>query len=249
MGCRVIVTHHSDLVLTTGPMEKTGGGVARWSGIAAARVANRLVTYTHDRAAVSPTVTRSGPNVTIIPPPVTVEPTTPERGAAFRERFDLGPGPVVGFAGRFAIEKGIDVLLKTLPILQQRWPDVRITMIGPDAGIDGALWTGPWDDLIAASNGAARKLGILTGQDLADYYAAIDVLYCPASTGRRRLASSRSKPCSVARRWWPAICPACGNRRCSPAWAASLRRETSMSWPRRSHDVIANRANYVQTCG
>lgn len=180
LGCRVIVTHHSDLVLTTGPMERLAAGVARWSGIAAARLANRLVTYTHDRAAVSPTVTKAGPDVTIIPPPVTVEATTPERGIAFREAHDLGPGPVVGFAGRFAIEKGIDVLLKTLPILQQRWPEVVIAMIGPDAGIDGALWTGPWDTLIEQSGGAARKLGILTGQDLADFYAGIDVLVLPS---------------------------------------------------------------------
>lgn len=180
LGCRVIVTHHSDLVLTTGPVEKLAAGVARWSGIAAARVANRLVTYTHDRAAVSPTVTNAGPDVTIIPPPVTVEATTRERGTAFREAHNLGPGPVVGFAGRFAIEKGIDVLLKTLPILQKRWPNVVIAMIGPDAGIDGQPWTGPWDDLIAASNGAARKLGILTGQDLADFYAGIDLLVLPS---------------------------------------------------------------------
>ena len=180
LGGRVIVTHHSDLVLTTGPVEKLAAGVARWSGIAAARIANRLVTYTHDRAAVSPTVTKAGPDVTIIPPPVTVERTSPERGRAFREAHDLGPGPVVGFAGRFAIEKGIDVLLKMLPILQERWPELKIAMIGPDAGIDGQPWTGPWDDLIAASNGAARKLGILTGQDLADFYAGIDVLVLPS---------------------------------------------------------------------
>lgn len=180
LGCRVIVTHHSDLVLTTGPVEKLAAGVARWSGIAAARVSNQLVTYTHDRAAVSPTVTRAGKKVTIVPPPITINATSAAQGAAFREQHHLGDGPVVGFAGRFAIEKGIDVLLKTLPILQKRWPNVAIAMIGPDAGIDGVPWKGPWDALIEKAGPAARKLGILTGQDLADYYAAIDVLVLPS---------------------------------------------------------------------
>lgn len=180
LGCRVIVTHHSDLVLTTGPLEKLAAGVARWSGIAAARVANRLVTYTHDRAAVSPTVTKAGSKVTIVPPPVTVSETSAELGVAFRTRHQLGAGPVVGFAGRFAIEKGIDILLRTLPVLQQRWPNAVIAMIGPDAGIDGVPWAGPWDDLISQAGPAARKLGILTGQDLADFYAGIDVLVLPS---------------------------------------------------------------------
>ena len=144
LGKRVIVTHHSDLVLTAGTLERVAAGVARWSGIGAARFAHRLVTYTHDRAAVSPTVTRAGSRVTVVPPPVTVAETSFERGRTFRQRNALGDGPVIGFAGRFAIEKGIDVLLRTIPTLQKQWPDVVIVMIGPDSGIDGAIWTGPW---------------------------------------------------------------------------------------------------------
>ncbi len=180
LGKRVIVTHHSDLVLTAGPLERVAAGVARWSGIGAARLAHRLVTYTHDRAAVSPTVTKAGSRVTVVPPPVTVAETSFERGRAFRQRHALGDGPVIGFAGRFAIEKGIDVLLRTIPILQEQWPDVVIAMIGPDSGIDGAVWTGPWDDLIAKSPTAARKLGVLGGNDLADFYASCDVLVLPS---------------------------------------------------------------------
>lgn len=177
---RVIVTHHSDLVLDGNPVERLAAGTARWSGIASARLAHRLVTYTHDRAAVSPTVTRAGARVSIVPPPVTIEPTTPERAEEFRERHDLGEGPVVGFAGRFAVEKGIDVLLKTRPALQARWPHVTFALAGPFAGSDGKHWNGPWDAELEQAGRAARKLGILSGQDLADFYAACDVLVLPS---------------------------------------------------------------------
>lgn len=180
LGKRVIVTHHADLVLDTGPLARVATGVARWSGVAAARFAHRLVTSTHDRAAVSPTVTRAGRKVTVVPPPVTVAETSSERGREFRRRHALGDGPVVGFAGRFTTEKGIDVLLRTIPILQERWPDVVIALIGPDSGIDGSVWTGPWDELLVKYPTAARKLGVLSGHDLADFYAACDALALPS---------------------------------------------------------------------
>jgi ubiquinone/menaquinone biosynthesis C-methylase UbiE len=176
----VIVTHHSDLVLTGSLVARQAAELARWSGVVAGRLSNRLVTYTHDRAAVSPTVTRAGKKVTIIPPPVTIEATSPERAQAFREQWSLGDGPVVGFAGRFAIEKGIDVLLKAVRNLRESWPGVVCVLAGPDSALDGTPWTGPWDPLIEELGPAVRKAGTLHGQDLADFYAACDVLVLPS---------------------------------------------------------------------
>ncbi len=180
LGKRVIATHHSDLVLDGNLVERLAAGTARWSGIASARLAHRLVTYTHDRAAVSPTVTKAGSRVTVIPPPITINPTSPEHAQAFRARHDLGEGPIVGFAGRFAVEKGIDVLLQTLPRLQDRWPNVVFALAGPFAGLDGRAWSGPWNEWLAKAGPAARTLGILRGQELADFYAACDVVVLPS---------------------------------------------------------------------
>jgi glycosyltransferase involved in cell wall biosynthesis len=177
---RVIVTHHSDLVLDGTPLDRLAAGVALWSGVGAARVADRLVTYTHDRAAVSPTVTRAGPRVSVVPPPVTVAATSPERGRAFRDRHGLGNGPVVGFAGRFAVEKGIDVLLQTRLALRKRWPDVMFALAGPYAGIDGTEWNGPWRQALRDAGPAVLRLGVLSGRELADFYAACDVLVLPS---------------------------------------------------------------------
>ncbi|MBA2558119.1 MAG: glycosyltransferase family 4 protein [Chloroflexi bacterium] len=178
--CRVIVTHHSDLVLDGTPLDRLAAGVALWSGVGAARVANRLVTYTHDRAAVSPTVTRAGTRVSVVPPPVTVSATSPERGRVFRDRHGFGNGPVVGFAGRFAVEKGIDVLLQTRFALRERWPDVMFALAGPYAGIDGEERIGPWQQALRDAGPAALRLGVLGGQELSDFYAACDVLVLPS---------------------------------------------------------------------
>jgi glycosyltransferase involved in cell wall biosynthesis len=181
LGKRVIATHHSDLVLNDNLIQRLAAGTARWSGIAAARLAHRLVTYTHDRAAVSPTVTKAGSRVSVIPPPITINATSPQQAQAFRERNDFGEGPIIGFAGRFAVEKGIDILLQTLPTLQARWPNVLIALAGPFAGADGRAWSGPWNQWLVKAGAAARKLGVLSGQELADFYAACDVLVLPST--------------------------------------------------------------------
>ncbi|MEJ7840035.1 MAG: glycosyltransferase, partial [Thermomicrobiales bacterium] len=130
-GKKVVVTHHSDLVLTGSPVARLGANAGMWSGIASGRLATQFVTYTHDRAAVSPTVTRVGSDVSIIPPPIEIPTPSLNAKASFREKHGLGDGPVIGYAGRYAVEKGLDVLLQTIPDLQEKWPNVQYAFAGP----------------------------------------------------------------------------------------------------------------------
>ena len=178
---KVVVTHHSDLVLTGSPAARLGANAGMWSGILSGRLATQFVTYTHDRAAVSPTVTRVGSDVAVIPPPIEIPTPSPNARETFRAKHGLGNGPVIGYAGRYAIEKGLDVLLQTIPDLQAKWPNVRYAFAGPylDMRTDEPL-RGPWDPLIEANPGVVHKLGTQLGQDLADFYAAIDVLVLPS---------------------------------------------------------------------
>lgn len=178
---RVVVTHHSDLVLDGNRIEKIAAGTGMWSGILSGRLANQFVTYTHDRAAVSPTVTRVGPNVAVIPPPIEIPAPSPDAARTFRERHNLGPGPVIGYAGRFAVEKGLDVLMETLPKVQERWPDAAYALAGPYLdGRDNSPLRGPWDPYLEKYPESIHKLGVLSGQELADFYAACDVLVLPS---------------------------------------------------------------------
>ena len=96
-------------------------------------------------------------------------------------KYDLGEGPVVGFSGRMAPEKGLDVLGKTIPIVRERFPGVRYVLAGPLAGPDGVPARGPWDDIFDQYPGVVTKTGTLGMQDLADFYAAIDVLVLPST--------------------------------------------------------------------
>ena len=180
LGKRVVVTHHADLVLARSRLSQLGAAVARWSGIGAARTADAVVTNTKERAGVSP-VTR-GARTTIIPPPVEVCVPAPGAGEAFRREHGLGPGPVVGYVGRYASEKGIEVLLQTIPRLRERYPEAVVALAGPRRDPrDGSLLRGPWDAWLQRYAGAIRQLDYLSDEDLGRFYAACDVLALPST--------------------------------------------------------------------
>ncbi len=181
MRKRVIVTHNSDLDISDTFMESVASKVALGSSILGGRLANRTMTYTHDRGRVSPLIRRLGNNVSVVGPPIEIPEPTPDAREQFRARHGLGPGPVIGFSGRMAPEKGLDVLGRTIQIVRERWPEAHYALAGPLAGPDGVVVRGPWDDEFDKQPGAVTKLGTLGMQDLADFYAACDVLVLPST--------------------------------------------------------------------
>ena len=130
MRKRLVLTHHTDLTLNTGRFNHAAAGAVFACGIAAGKLADTIVTYTHDRAQVSPTVTRLKRNATVIYPPVEIDPPSVDGVARFREHYDLGRGPVIGFAGRFAEEKGCDDLLQTIPAVRNHCPGATYAFAG-----------------------------------------------------------------------------------------------------------------------
>lgn len=181
MGKRVIVTHNSDLDISETFLESLASKVALGSSILAGRLANRTMTYTHDRGRVSPLIRRLGNNVSVVGPPIEIPEPSPDAREEFRKRHGLGPGPVIGFSGRMAPEKGLDVLGRTIPLVRERWPEAHYALAGPLAGPDGVVVRGPWDEEFDRHPGAVTKLGTLGMQDLADFYAACDVLVLPST--------------------------------------------------------------------
>lgn len=178
---RVVVTHHADLVLEGSRLSRLAATVARWSAIGGGRLAHAFVTNTASRARVSPVARHMTRNLRVIPPPIVVDPVSESAGTDFRRDFGLGDGPLVGFVGRYASEKGIDVLLQTIPALRERFPGVTVALAGPRLDPrDGAELRGPWTRWLARHAGAIRQLDYLSDADLARFYAACDVLVLPS---------------------------------------------------------------------
>src|SRR5690606_6681209 len=97
MRKRVIITHHTDLTLPIGRFNKIAEKAVFSSGVAAGYLADRIVTYTHDRAQASPYIKRFRKKTQVVYPPVEIGTPTPEGVRAFREQHGLGDKPIVGF--------------------------------------------------------------------------------------------------------------------------------------------------------
>ena len=116
--------------------------------------------------------------VRVILPPVIIPDPTPEGVAALRERIGWHAGQkVIGFAARFAHEKGADYLINAIPHILTAFPDIRILFAGPygNAVIGETIWD-TLQPLIKKYEPYLTFLGTLNSAQMADFFAVCDVI-------------------------------------------------------------------------
>lgn len=102
--------------------------------------------------------------------------------AAWRRELGLDGAELVGFAGRFVEEKGFDYLLKAVPHVLERMPNVKFAYAG-DHNVVYEDFFGRWRHLWHANNEHMVMLGLITDQQkLANFYAMCDVFALPSRT-------------------------------------------------------------------
>lgn len=178
LGKPVVLTYHCDLQLPTGLFNRLVDRVVSSLNRAAGALADAVVTYTRDYATHSPYLSRYvDKKLAIIPPPISLPPASEAAVRRFCETHQLGSGPVIGISARLATEKGVEVLLRALPRVLERFPQARV------------LHAGPYKDIIGEEAYAARLaplfkqyeqqytlLGTLSGEELTAFYRSLDVL-------------------------------------------------------------------------
>lgn len=177
---RLIITHHTDLTLPIGRFNQVAERVVFVSGLGAGKLADRVVTYTHDRAEVSPFIRRVREKSTVVYPPIELAEPTEEGTRAFRAKHHLADAPIVGFAGRFAEEKGCDYLLRTIPAVRAVFPAVQYVFAGEYLRVVGETLYERSQPLLREHRDHVLLLGVLRDDDLVNFYAASSVLTLPS---------------------------------------------------------------------
>src|SRR5258707_12814535 len=117
-----------------------------------------------------------------IRPSIQVAPPSLEPSKELRAKWSVQGGPVIGFSGRFVQEKRPDLLIKALDVINTKYPNARIVF----AGQYDIPYEHTWQEqqaLVKHYKDQLIFLGLLTDdQDMADFYAAIDVLVLPSDT-------------------------------------------------------------------
>ena len=126
-----------------------------------------------------PVTVSPGPSkVRVILPPVVIPDPTPAGVAALRARIGWHEGQkVIGFAARFAHEKGADYLINAIPHILAAYPDIRILFAGPygNAVIGETIWD-TLQPLIRKYERYLTFLGTLNPAQMADFFAVSDVI-------------------------------------------------------------------------
>lgn len=100
----------------------------------------------------------------------------PAEVEAFRRAHDLHGKRVLGYAARFAAEKGVELLIDGMPELLKRYPNLRL-FAGPYKNVLGEEEY--WQRLaprIEALGDHWEFVGTLSGGQLSPFYASLDSL-------------------------------------------------------------------------
>lgn len=182
LGKQVVATHHGDLVLPRSPFNALITWTMYQLYAYMARQADRIVAYSDDYASVSYYLMPFKDKVSVIHPPVQIPEPQPEKVAALRAAWQADGGPVIGYAGRFVQEKRPDLLIKALDVINRSYPNARVVF----AGEYDIKYEDTWEReqaLVQQYSDQLIFLGLLDNmQDMANFYAACDVLVLPSGT-------------------------------------------------------------------
>lgn len=183
VNINIISTHHGDLIL---PKDRWFNRFIQRTMFLfykfMAKHAAQLVGYSQDYAENSYYLKPFLNKTTLIYPPIHMPPPRPERVAELRAQWQQHGAPIIGYAGRFVEEKRPDLAIKALEIINQTYPNARLVF----AGEYDIPYENTWErqqPLVQQYQKQLIFLGLLPDpQDLADFYAACDVLVLPSDT-------------------------------------------------------------------
>jgi glycosyltransferase involved in cell wall biosynthesis len=173
----VVLTYHCDLSLPPGIFNRMVQSSLRPLNHIAARLADRVVATTDDYARHSSFLIRFTPKVVAIPPLIDMPAPDPSITQQLVDRWRLNGRARVGFAARFAPEKGVEYLLQALPAVLEQVPDVQLVFTGAYKDTVGEEeYLTSLSPLLERYAGRLTFLDLLKPEEMPSFFALCDVL-------------------------------------------------------------------------
>ncbi len=178
LGKPVVLTYHCDLQLPTGLFNRLVDRFVQTQNQFAGRLSDVVVTYTRDYGTHSPFLAQYvDKKLQIVPPPVSLAACSSTAVDHFHNKHNLRDRDVIGISARLASEKGVEVLLKALPIVLQAFPKAVVLHAGPYEDIIGEeAYAKRLAPLFKQYENHYQLLGTLHGEELTAFYKSLDVL-------------------------------------------------------------------------
>ncbi|HEX7406487.1 MAG TPA: glycosyltransferase family 4 protein [Candidatus Binatia bacterium] len=176
-GKGVALTYHCDLHLPSGIFNRLVQSSLGPLNHAAAYLAHRIVTTTEDYARHSPFLSQFMPKVVAIPPLVDMAKPDPVITQRLAQRWQLNGRARVGFAARFAAEKGVQYLLQALPAVLEQVPDLHLVFTGAYKDTVGEeQYLASLSPLLRRYADRLTFLDLLRPEEMPSFFSLCDVL-------------------------------------------------------------------------
>jgi len=193
----VVLTHHGDLTMPAGFFNKAIERVVTGLMVRALKQTTRIVAYSADYARHSPFLRPFLQKTDAILPPVIIPVPRPEDAARWKAELGLTGSRLVGFAGRWVEEKGFDFLLKAIPDVIAKAPDVHFVYAGETKMGYEDFFSRCAADLERVRS-HVTMLGLVSDpQRLASFYAMLDVFVLPSRTDCFALVQPEAMMCGT----------------------------------------------------
>lgn len=196
-GVAVIPTHHGDLILPAGRFNRLITRIMFALYQVLARRAACIIGPSEDYADNSYYLMPFREKVAAVFPPVVMPEPDQQRVSALRQEWRHDGGPLIGFSGRFVEEKRPDLLIRSLEIVNRRYPNARIVF----AGEYEIKYEGTWQrhsDLVMQYRSQLTFLGLIKdSHEMANFYAACDVLALPSDSDCFALVQAEAMLCGT----------------------------------------------------
>lgn len=179
----VVLTYHCDLLLPPGFIHRLANIVSNIANHISASIADYIVTNTQDYADHSRFLQRYRHKLKIIPPPCEVPPCPDSKTQKFLDKYHIQKGQrFIGVVARLAAEKGIEHLVKALPLVLAQYPQTQVLYVGQYQGVVGEeAYARRLIPLIELLGSQWRFLGTLSDDELAAFFTICDVLVVPST--------------------------------------------------------------------
>lgn len=176
LGKKLIVTYHCDLSNWPGFVDKVAVGLTYFSQFLTCILADRIINSSKDYSDNSKFLKLFKKELVYIFPPVKLEKSL----GTFINKW----GSVkykIGFVGRIAKEKGIDVLLNAIPDIEKGLRGrFKIFIVGPKNVIGGGA-DGQLSNTLEKYDKYLIYLGTLKDGEMPDFYKMLNVLVLPST--------------------------------------------------------------------
>jgi len=203
LGRKLFLVHNGDLVLPKdcGFFCRLVEKIYYWTTGLAIGWSEKIIVQTKDYADLSPLLNKFKEKWAIILPLYETMKVANKDIVEFKKKYSLPNKKLIGFSGRFVEEKGVDYLLKTIPLVVKRYPGVHFVFAG-DYKIQYEKFWERIKNLVEENKKNLTLLGLIKDQKkVFTFYKSLDVYVQPSRTDCFPSSLVEAMLCGV-----PAVC-------------------------------------------